>query len=67
MSDVVIINYTVLSMRMKVLLRFHEVWDTTEPGSYDQKKNNVVSALLFQSVTKTLILQVGEQTASKEI
>ncbi|XP_033139578.1 uncharacterized protein LOC117131649 [Brassica rapa] len=60
-------NYTVWSMRMKVLLRVHEVWDTIEPGSDDQKKNDVAIALLFQSVPETLILQVGEQTASKEI
>ena len=60
-------NHTVWSMRMKVLLRVHEVWDTIEPGSDDQKKNDVAIALLFQSVPETLILQVGEQTASKEI
>ncbi|XP_013616882.1 PREDICTED: dolichyl-diphosphooligosaccharide--protein glycosyltransferase subunit STT3A-like [Brassica oleracea var. oleracea] len=60
-------NYTVWSMRMKVLLRVHEVWDTIEPSSDDQKKNDVAIALLFQSVPETLILQVGEQTASKEI
>ncbi|KAL0654864.1 hypothetical protein Bca4012_075448 [Brassica carinata] len=60
-------NYTVWSMRMKVLLRVHEVWDTIEPGSDDQKKNDVAIALLFQCVPETLILQVGEQTASKEI
>ncbi|XP_013601324.1 PREDICTED: uncharacterized protein LOC106308748 [Brassica oleracea var. oleracea] len=33
----------------------------------DQKKNDVAIALLFQSVPETLILQVGEQTASKKI
>ena len=49
-------NYTVWSMRMKVLLRVHEVWDTIEPGSDDQKKNDVAIALLFQYVPETLIL-----------
>ena len=43
-------------MRMKVLLRVHEVWDMIEPGSDDQKKNDIVIALLFQSVPDTLIL-----------
>ena len=50
-----------------MLLRVHEVWDTIEPGSDDQKKNDVAIALLFQSIPETLILQVGEQTASKDI
>ena len=58
-------NYTVWSMRMKVLLRVHEVWDTIEPGSDDQKKNDVAIALLFQFVPGTLILKVREQTASR--
>ncbi|XP_048620011.1 uncharacterized protein LOC106393659 [Brassica napus] len=60
-------NYTVWSMKMKVLLHVHEVWDTIEPGSDDQKKKDVLIALLFQSVPETLILHVGDQTASKEI
>ena len=58
-------NYTVWSMRMKVLLRVHEVWDTIEPSSDDQKKNDLAIALLFQSVPETLILQLREQTASR--
>ncbi|XP_048624017.1 uncharacterized protein LOC106397956 [Brassica napus] len=29
------------AVRMKVLLRVHAVWDTIEPGSDDQKKNDV--------------------------
>ncbi|XP_048611538.1 uncharacterized protein PHLOEM PROTEIN 2-LIKE A7-like [Brassica napus] len=34
-------NYTVWSMRINVLLRVHEVLDTIEPDSDDQKKNDV--------------------------
>ena len=60
-------NYTVWSMMMNVLLRVHEVWDTIQSGLDDQKKNDVAIALLFQYVPETLILQVGEQTASKQI
>ncbi|XP_013594361.1 PREDICTED: uncharacterized protein LOC106302391 [Brassica oleracea var. oleracea] len=60
-------NYTVWSMRMKVLLRAHEMLDTIETGLDDQKKNDDAIALLFQSVPETLILLVGEQVALKEI
>ena len=55
-------------MKMKVLLRVHEVWETVEPGSDDQKKNDVATtSLLFQSLLETLILQVGEQLVFKDI
>ena len=54
-------------MRMKVLLHVHEVWNTIKPGLDDQKMNDIATALLFQFVPKTLILQVGEQIASKDI
>lgn len=34
-------------MRMKILLRVHEVWNTIEPGSDDQKKNDVELRLTY--------------------
>ena len=49
-------NYTVWSMRMKVLLCVHELWDTIEHSSNDQKKRDVATAILFQFVPETLIL-----------
>ncbi|XP_010484986.1 PREDICTED: uncharacterized protein LOC104763293 [Camelina sativa] len=60
-------NYTVWSMRMKITLRVSEVWDTIEPGSADVKMNDVVNALLFQSIPETLILQIGEQNSTKNL
>ena len=60
-------NYTVWSMRMKVMLRLYEVWDTIDPGSNDAKKNNMAIALIFQSVPEALILQIGEHDTSKKI
>ncbi|XP_048611837.1 uncharacterized protein LOC125586079 [Brassica napus] len=60
-------NYTVWSMRMKVMLRLYEVWDTIDPGSDDAKKNNMAIALIFQSVPEALILQIGEHDTSKKI
>lgn len=54
-------------MRMKVLLRINKVWDTIDPGSTDKEKNDVAIGLLFQSISETLILQVGEQDSPKGI
>lgn len=33
-------NYTVWSMRMKITLKVHKVWETIEQGSKDEDKNN---------------------------
>ncbi|XP_013631974.1 PREDICTED: uncharacterized protein LOC106337413 [Brassica oleracea var. oleracea] len=60
-------NYTVWSMRMKVILRLYEVWDTIDRGSDDAKKNNMAIALIFQSVPEVLILQIGEHDTSEKI
>ncbi|XP_013650803.1 uncharacterized protein LOC106355385 [Brassica napus] len=46
-------NYTVWSMRMKVLLKIYKVWETIEPGIEDPDKNNIAI--------------VGEQETSKGI
>lgn len=60
-------NYTVWSMRMKVMLRLYEVWDTIDPESDDAKKNNMAIALIFKSVPEALILPKGEHDTSKKI
>ncbi|XP_056695690.1 uncharacterized protein [Spinacia oleracea] len=50
-------NYTVWSICMKVALKVHKVWETIDPGTKDNDKNNMAIALLFQSIPKALILQ----------
>lgn len=52
-------NYTVWAMRMKILLKVHEVWECIETEEPDEKKNNMAMALLFQAIPEALILQVG--------
>lgn len=59
-------NYTVWAMRIKILLKVNEVWEVVETESDNIKKNNIATALLFQSIPESLILQVGElNTANK--
>ncbi|XP_010413036.1 PREDICTED: uncharacterized protein LOC104699428 [Camelina sativa] len=60
-------NYTVWSMKMKVILRIQKVWKTIEPGSTDRDKNDVATTLLFQSIPESLILQVGDLATPKDI
>ena len=60
-------NYSVWVMRMKVLLRIHKVWETIEPGSDEEDKNDIATALLFQSISESLLMQVGDQGSPKAI
>lgn len=60
-------NYTVWAMRIKVLLKVHEVWEAVENETDNVKKNNMATALLFQSIPEALILQVGELDTAKKV
>ncbi|KAG7567621.1 Zinc finger CCHC-type [Arabidopsis thaliana x Arabidopsis arenosa] len=60
-------NYTVWSMRMEATLRVHKAWETIDPGSDNQEKNDLTRALLFQSIPESLILQVGKQATAKGV
>ena len=60
-------NYTVWSMRMKIALKVCEVWEVIDPGTKDEKKNNMAIAFLFQSIPEALILQVGEIDTAKGV
>ena len=61
-------NYTVWAIRIKVLLKLHNVWEIIEEEeSTNAEKNNMAIALLFQSIPETLILQVGELDTAKKV
>ncbi|KAK1417930.1 hypothetical protein QVD17_27066 [Tagetes erecta] len=60
-------NYTTWSIRMRVILNVHDVWDTVEPGSADSKKNNTAMAVLFQAIPESLLLQIGNLKTMKEM
>ena len=50
-----------------MLLKVHKVWDVIENESVDRDKNDMATALLFQSIPETLILQVEELDTSKKV
>lgn len=60
-------NYTVWAMRMKIALKVSEVWETIDPGTKDEKKNNMAIAFLLQSIPETLVLQVGDIDTAKAV
>ena len=60
-------NYTVWVMRMKITLKVHKVWEVIETESTDGDKNDMAMALLFHSIPKAFILQVGELDTAKKV
>ena len=60
-------NYTVWCMRMEAALRVHKVWETIDPGTEDEEKNDLARALLFQSIPESMTLQVGKLRTSKQV
>ena len=54
-------NYTVWAIRIKVLLKVHKVWEVIEQETTDGDKNNMATALLFQSIPETLINPTGRR------
>ena len=60
-------NYTVWAIRMKMLLRVHKVWEVVEQESTNDEKNDMASVLLFQSISESMILQVGELDSVKKV
>lgn len=60
-------NYTVGAMRMKVLLKVSKVWEVVDAESLDGDKNDMATALLFQSIPEALILQIGRLDTAKKV
>ena len=60
-------NYTLWAMRMKIALKVNKVWETIDPGSKHEEKNNKAVALLFQSIPEALTLQVGYLDTAKGV
>lgn len=60
-------NYAVWSMRITIALKINEVWEAVDPGTTDEKKNNLAIALLWQSIPETLIIQIGNSKTAKAL
>ncbi|XP_013678908.1 uncharacterized protein LOC106383339 [Brassica napus] len=60
-------NYTVWAMRMKITLKVHKVWEVIESETTEGERNDMATALLFQSIPEALILQVGDLNTAKKV
>ena len=60
-------NYNVWAMRLRIALKVNKVWETIDPGSKHEEKNDLAIALLFQSIPEALTLQVGNLDTAKAV
>ncbi|XP_024006609.1 uncharacterized protein LOC112083110 [Eutrema salsugineum] len=49
------------------LSKVYKVWESVEPGTADEEKNNMAISLLFQSIPESLFLQLGELDTTKKV
>lgn len=52
---------------MNIALKVTKVWETTEPGSKTEEKNDMAITLLFKSIPEALTLQVGDLETAKAV
>lgn len=52
---------------MKIALKVNKVWETIDPRSKHEEKNNMATALLSQSIPEALTLQVGDLDTAKAV
>ncbi|XP_023731870.1 uncharacterized protein LOC111879643 [Lactuca sativa] len=59
-------NYTVWSMRMKVVLKIHKAWTVIDPGTEkNEEKDYLAMGLLYQAIPESLTMQIGDVDSSK--
>ncbi|KAL0837598.1 hypothetical protein Bca101_089488 [Brassica carinata] len=64
-------NYAVWTIRIRLVLKINKVWDLVEKESDDSEKNDLATALttalIFQALPETLVLQLGNLETAKEV
>ncbi|XP_023750922.1 uncharacterized protein LOC111899299 [Lactuca sativa] len=59
-------NYTVWSLRMKVVLRIHKAWTVIDPGTdKNDEKDYLAIGLLYQAIPEDSIMQIGDVESAK--
>lgn len=53
-------NYTVWSLRMKVVLKIHKVWYIIDSNEKNEDRDNLAMGLLYQAIPEALIMQLGD-------
>lgn len=64
-------NYTVWSMKMKVLMQAHRVWEVVEQAdpkatAVEERVDKVAMAMIHQSIPKEILMSLSEKKYAKE-
>lgn len=63
-------NYTTWSIRMKVFMQAHGMWDAVEPKDpkavVEEKMDKRAMAIIYQGIGEDLLLSITEKKTSKE-
>lgn len=60
-------NYAVWTIRIRLVLKVNKVWDLVEKESKDSEENDLATALIFQALPETLVLQLGNLETAKKV
>ncbi|XP_074326762.1 uncharacterized protein LOC141664707 [Apium graveolens] len=63
-------NYTAWSMKMKVFMQAHGVWEAVEPANekdkIEEKTDKTALAAIYQGITEDMLLSIADKETSKE-
>lgn len=63
-------NYTTWSMKMRVIMQAHGVWDAVEPSdpkiAADERADKVALAMMYQSIPEEMLLSLAEKKKAKD-
>ena len=62
-------NYTIWSIRMKIILQVNGLWEMIEPTTetkIDEKQDKTAIAYLFQGLSEDMTLQVANSKSQKK-
>ncbi|XP_017217013.1 uncharacterized protein LOC108194564 [Daucus carota subsp. sativus] len=63
-------NYTVWSMKMKVFMQAHGVWESIEPSdlkaAVEERLDKIALAMIYQSIPEEMLLSLAENKKAKD-
>lgn len=63
-------NYTAWSLKMKVFMQAHGIWEAIEPADpktkVEEKKDKVALAAIYQAIPEDILLSVADKTSAKD-
>lgn len=62
-------NYTAWSLKIKVFMQAHEVWEAVEPKdpklSVEERKDKIALAMIYQGIPEDMLLTLAEKKTAK--